>query len=144
MCYFRDMRVRFLALAALAVVVPVASAFAQVVRAASTHAHWQFGVVRVALKADLQDGCVKLGWPSMKGVINRTLQVDVAVTRDDSQQCRGVKGPVTRDYNYSFPGITQAADAVSLRFVSNGQEIGRETVEISTLPPPPPETPPQR
>jgi hypothetical protein len=116
--------------AAFAVVASTAPVSAQGVKASSAQAHWQFGVVELALKADLPDPCMQLGRTKVIGVQNRVLSVDIVVLRQETPQCRAASGSVTRDYSYNFAGITPQATAVAVRFVRDGQDVGRETVPI--------------
>lgn len=106
-------------------------AVAQTVRAASTQAHWQSGVVQLAIKADLPDDCTRLVRAKANGVTTRTLAVEVTVVREQTPQCGSATGRVERSYSYNFPGITQAANAIALRFLLDGRELGRETTPIA-------------
>lgn len=122
---------------ALAMLFPTGHAVAQTVRAATSEAHWQSGVVHLAIKADLPDDCTQLMQAKANGVTARTLAVDVTVMRERTAQCGGAAGRVERSYNYNFPRIAPAANAITLRFLLDGQELGRETVPIAARPPRP-------
>lgn len=114
----------------LATLLTMSHAVAQTVRAVSTEAHWQSGVVQLAIKADLPDDCTRLVRAKPNGVTTRTLAVEVTVVRDQTPQCGAATGRVERSYSYNFPGITQAANSIALRFLLDGRELGRETMPI--------------
>lgn len=109
-----------------------APAAAQTVRAMSSEAHWRSGVIQLALKAELPDDCTRLVRATPQGVTTRTLTVEVTVVREENSRCRTGSGRVERSYSYNFPGISQATNAIAMRFLRDGQELGRETTPIST------------
>lgn len=115
----------------LATLLTTSHAIAQTVRATSAQAHWQSGVVQLAIKADLPDQCTRLVRAKANGVTARTLAVEVTVVRDPAAQCGATAGRVERSYSYNFPGITQAANSIALRFLLDGRELGRETTPIA-------------
>lgn len=111
-----------------------APAAAQTVRATSSEAHWRSGVIQLALKAELPDDCTRLVRATPQGVTTRTLAVEVIVTREETSRCRAGSGRIERSYSYNFPGISQSATTIAMRFLRDGQELGRETTPISTTP----------
>ncbi|QCI68074.1 hypothetical protein [Phreatobacter stygius] len=121
--------------AIIVMLVSAPDAVAQTIRTTATEAHWKSGVVQLAIKADLPDDCTRLVRAIAKGVTTRTLAVEVTVVREPTAQCGRSAGRVERSYSYNFPGITQAATAVTLRFLRDGQELGRETTPIAASTP---------
>ena len=127
-------RLKFAISLAFGLCAAAAPAAAQAVRATSSEAHWRSGVIQLALKAELPDDCTRLVRATPQGVTTRTLAVEVIVVREENSRCRAGSGRVERSYSYNFPGISQSTNAIAMRFLRDGQELGRETTPINTSP----------
>lgn len=84
----------------------------------------------MVVRAEVDDGCIRIARARPRGVSHATLDLEVVFERPSRPPCeRRPAGIVERAFN--FPSISRAVDTVSIVFMFEGRERGRENVQIA-------------